>query len=295
MIFIDGIGIGNPDKVNNPFFRYSFKSFSEIFGSIPHLGNQYLESKNAFVFPVDALLGVEGIPLSGTGQTSIFCGINAPKLIGKHFGPYPYSTLIPEIKEKNIFKEFKRRKKKVAFANAYPQVFFDYVNSGRRRLSVTTLSCLLSGVKLNRIADLHRGNALSAEIDNERLAKRMGYKLPIIKPQTAAKRLLNLASQNHFTLFEIFHTDHLGHGRNSDILEYFSRVLDEFLFSVITKLPRNVTLLICSDHGNYEDLSIKMHTMNPAVGISAGKNAKQLAGKIHSLIDIKQAIMELYE
>ncbi|RJQ57252.1 MAG: metalloenzyme [Stygiobacter sp.] len=292
MIFIDGIGIGNPDKVNNPFFRYNFKTFLEIFGSIPHLGNQYLESKNAFVFPVDALLGVEGIPLSGTGQTSIFCGINAPKFIGKHFGPYPYSTLVPEIKEKNIFAEFMRKKKKVAFANAYPQVFFDYVNSGRRRLSVTTLSCLLSDVKLNRIADLHRGNALSAEIDNERLTKRMGYKLPIIKPQTAAKRLLNLAGKNHFTLFEIFHTDHLGHGRNSEMLEYFSKVLDEFLFSVITKLPKNVTLLICSDHGNYEDLSIKMHTKNPAIGLAAGKNAESLAQKIKSLVDIKEAILE---
>ncbi len=294
MIFIDGVGIGKADKINNPFFRYNFKTFTGVFGAIPHLGEQYLESKNTFVFPVDPLLGVEGIPQSGTGQTSIFCGINAPKLIGKHFGPYPYSTLVPAIKEKNIFREFLRRKKKTAFVNAYPQVFFDYVNSGRTRLSVTTLSCLLSGVRLNRIADLHKGNALSAEIDNERLVNRLDYKLPIIQPLTAAKRLLRIAEENHFTLFEIFHTDHLGHGRNIDMLEYFSRVLDEFLYSVILNIPKSVTLFVCSDHGNYEDLSIKMHTMNPAFALSAGKNAKFLFQKIKSLVDIKKAVMELY-
>lgn len=295
MIFIDGIGIGRADEINNPFFRYDFKTFKDVFGAIPHLENQFIESKNSFVFPVDALLGVDGIPLSGTGQTSIFCGINAPKLIGKHFGPYPYSRLVPEIEEKNIFKEFLRKNMKVAFANAYPQVFFDYVNSGRRRLSVTTLSCLLSGVRLNRIADLHRGKALSAEIDNERLTSRLNYKLPIIKPKTAAKRLLRLAEENHFTLFEVFHTDHLGHGRNIEMLDYFSNVLDEFLYTVIVNIPQTVTLLVCSDHGNYEDLSIKMHTTNPAVGISAGRNSRVLAERIKSLVDIKQAIMELYE
>ncbi len=294
MIFIDGIGIGKPDLINNPFFRYDFKTFKNVFGTIPHLEQQYLENKNKFVFPVDPLLGVEGIPLSGTGQTAIFCGINAPKLIGKHFGPYPYSTLVPEIEQKNIFKEFISRKKKVAFANAYPKVFFDYINSGKKRLSVTSLSCLLSGVRLNRIADLHRGKALSAEINNERLRNRLGYKLPIIKPITAAQRLLKLAEKNHFTLFEIFHTDHLGHGRNIDMLPYFSKVLDEFLYSVITSIPKTVTLLVCSDHGNYEDLSVKMHTKNPAIGLTAGKNARKLAENITSLVDIKKTILELY-
>lgn len=294
MIFIDGIGIGSPDIINNPFFRYDFKTFKKVFGTIPHLGQKYLEKNNTFLFPVDPLLGVEGIPLSGTGQTAIFCGVNAPQLIGKHFGPYPYSTLVPEIEQNNIFKEFIRRKKKVAFANAYPKVFFDYLNSGKKRLSVTSLSCLLSGVRLNRIADLHRSKALSAEINNERLRNRLGYKLPIIKPITAAKRLIRLSQKNHFTLFEIFHTDHLGHGRNIDMLEYFSKVLDDFLYSVITNIPKNITLLVCSDHGNYEDLSIKMHTKNPAVGLTAGKNARYFAENIMSLVDIKKSILEFY-
>lgn len=295
MIFIDGVGIGKKDYENNPFFKFGFRTFSENFGSIPHLDNKKLSASYGYLFPVDARMGVPDIPLSGTGQTSIFCGVNAPKLIGKHFGPYPYSTLIPIIKEKNILREFKRRRKKVTFVNAYPKVFFDYVNSGRRRLSVTTLSCLLTGIKLNKISDLHKGRALSAEIDNRRLTERMNYKLPVIKPETAADRLLRLGSRNHFTLFEIFHTDHLGHGRNIDWLEYTTGILDRFLFHLTKNLSSNMTLIVCSDHGNFEDLSIKMHTLNPALGMTFGKNSLMLAKKIKNLADIKPAIMEMYD
>lgn len=295
MIFMDGVGIGKEDYENNPFFKFGFKTFSENFGSIPHLKNQKLSCESGYLFPVDASMGVPDIPLSGTGQTSIFCGVNAPKILGKHFGPYPYSTLVPIIKEKNIFKEFKRRRKKVNFVNAYPKVFFDYINSGRRRLSVTTLSCLLTGIRLNKIRDLHQGRALSAEIDNRRLVERMNYKLPVIQPETAANRLLRIGSQNHFTLFEIFHTDHLGHGRNIDWLEYTTGILDRFLLHLTRNLKKNMTLIICSDHGNFEDLSIKMHTLNPAIGMVFGKYSFELSQKIKTLADIKPAIMEMYD
>lgn len=295
MIFIDGVGIGKEDYTFNPFFKFRFKTFTENFGTIPHLDNPFLSNSHGFVFPIDAQMGIPNIPLSGTGQTSIFCGINAQKIIGKHFGPYPYSTLIPIIEKKNILKEFILRKKKVTFVNAYPKVFFDYVKTGRRLLSVTTLSCLLSGIRLNKIRDLHKGKALSAEIDNRRLVERMNYKLPIIKPETAANRLLRIASKNHFTLFEIFHTDHLGHGRNIDWLEHTSTVLDRFLLHITKNIKSNMTLIVCSDHGNYEDLSIKMHTLNPALGMVFGKNASTIAKKIKTLAHIKHAIMEMYD
>jgi bisphosphoglycerate-independent phosphoglycerate mutase (AlkP superfamily) len=56
-----------------------------------------------------------------------------------------------------------------------------------------------------------------------------------------------------------------------------------------------MTLVICSDHGNFEDISVKMHTLNPAIGMTAGKDAEYLAKRIKKLYDIKPAIMELYE
>ncbi len=295
MIFIDGIGIGEADKEKNTFFKYKFKFLNEIFGGAPSLKNQYLSGKNKFLFPTDACLGVEGLPQSGTGQTSIFAGINAPKLAGLHHGPHPHSATVEELREKNIFKSFKDKNYSVAFANAYPKIFFDYINSGKKRLSATSLSCLMSGVKLKTPTDLRRGKALSAEINNFRWVQSLNYNLPIIKPETAAKRLFRLADQNHFTLFEYFLTDHFGHGRTKEFMDYALKILDDFLFYILKNIDDRYTLIICSDHGNLEDLSVKSHTRNPALTITAGKYAERLSEKINDISQIKGAILDLYK
>ena len=295
MIFLDGVGIGNEDYQFNPFFKFGFKTFSEIFGEIPSLNNQILKNKNAFLFPTDARLGVDGLPQSGTGQTAIFCGMNAPKFVGKHFGPYPYSTLIPIIKEENIFKHFISLGKKAFFANAYPRIFFDYLKSGRSRLSVTSLSCKLSGMKLNSSSDVRKGNALTAEITNERWNSKLGYKLKVLKPNSAARRLLRIAAKNSFTLYEYFLTDHLGHGRYDGDMQLTLQILDEFLFTIISELENETTLVICSDHGNLEDLATKSHTLNPSLTITAGKYAEDLSFMIKDLAQIKPAIMKIYK
>ena len=294
MIFIDGVGIGKEDYQFNPFFKYGFKTFTEIFGEIPSLNKQYLRSNQSFLFPTDARLGVEGFPQSGTGQTSIFCGMNAAKFIGKHFGPFPYSTLIPIIEKENILGTFLKRKQKVSFVNAYPKQFFDYVKSGRGRLSVTTLSCKLSGIRLNTSTDLKRGKALTAEITNERWINKLNYNLPMISPKVAARRLLRVANNNKFTLYEFYLTDHLGHGRDTSEFENVIYTLDQFLLSVIMEMDKkNMTLIICSDHGNFEDISIKTHTLNPALTITCGRHAEKLSEKIKDLTQIKPAILEI--
>ena len=190
MIFIDGVGIGKKDPGINPFFKYGFKTFEKVFGEIPHLEKQYLSNDDCYLFPSDANLGVEGLPQSGTGQVSIFCGMNAAQFVGKHFGPFPYSTTIPVIEKENIFKAFKDIGKSVSFVNAYPKVFFDYLRSGRTRLSTTTLSCRLSNVKLNTIKEIREKKAITAEITNERWNKRLQYQLKVISPETAARRVL---------------------------------------------------------------------------------------------------------
>lgn len=293
MLFVDGVGIGENDSSKNIFFQNNLTFLKGNFESIPHLNNQFVAGKSKYIFPVDACLGVEGLPQSGTGQTSIFTGINAPKFIGKHFGPYPYSTLLPEIEEKNIFKSLIKKKKKVAFANAYPKIFFDYINSGKKRLSVTSKSCIYSDVKLKNATDLRRGKALSAEIDNFRWVEKLNYNLPVIKPITAAKRLLRLSQENDFTLFEYFYTDHFGHGRYPEIKEHTLKVFDSFMNIMLNNIPQNTTLYFCSDHGNIEDLSVKSHTRNPSLSISVGKGAKFLKESIKDLTHIKPAIMEL--
>ncbi len=292
MIFLDGVGIGKEDYEFNPFFKYGFKTFTGIFGSIPTLEHQYFAKDGFYLSPVDATLGVEGLPQSGTGQTSIFCGMNAAEFVGKHFGPYPYSTLIPIIKEQNIFAGFLSKGGKPFFANAYPKIFFDYLRSGKSRLSVTSLSARLSGLRLNRATDVRRGRALTAEITNERWNRKLSYTLPVIRPETAARRLIRTAMKNDFTLYEYFLTDHLGHGRYDGDTEATLATLDTFLFTVLKEADKSeFTIVICSDHGNFEDLSIKTHTLNPSLFITAGKHAEQISAEVKNLSQIKEAII----
>ncbi|MDR3667106.1 MAG: metalloenzyme [Ignavibacteriaceae bacterium] len=294
LLFIDGVGIGKKDLEFNPFFKYGFKTFTNFFGTIPSIDNPIIKRNNGFIFPVDARMGVEGFPQSGTGQTSIFCGINAPQFVGKHFGPYPYSTLIPIINDKNIFIEFNRVNKKPFFMNAYPKVFFDYIDSGKSRLSVISLSAKLSGLKFNSIEDVQEGRALTAEITNERWNTKLGYNLPLLQPSDAAIRLLKAASFNDLIVYEYFLTDHLGHGRFEGNLEKTMDILDEFLFTIFSEAdPSRHTILLCSDHGNFEDLFVKTHTLNPALTISYGKHASFLFENIKNLSDIKGSILHL--
>lgn len=295
MIFIDGVGIGENNSEKNPFFQKSYKIFNEYFGETPHLDNQNISNNDSYLFPVDANLGIDGLPQSGTGQTTIFTGENASGILGRHFGPYPHSELIQTLEEKNIFADLKRKGKKGVFVNAYPRIFFDYINKGRRRLSVTTLSCLLSGIYLKNADDLVEGNALSNEIDNHRWIENLKYKIPYIEPEVAADRLLNLVKLNDFTLFEYFLTDHLGHWRIKESFERITDTLDKFLFHILVNTKDDLTLVICSDHGNFEDISVKTHTRNPAIGITSGFKAENLKNKIFSLSDIKPSILELME
>ncbi len=295
MIFLDGVGIGEKDPAKNPFFQRSFKFFDQVFGETPYLGNQNISGSDKYIFPVDACMNIEGLPQSGTGQTSIYCGVNASAEIGQHFGPYAHSALKPLIKEKNIFQTFKERGLKVAFANAFPQVFFDYLNSGKTRINVTSVMAMDSEIKFNDIDDLKKGNALSAEITNRRWVEKLNYDIPIIEPETAAERLLNFALENDFTLFEYFHSDHVGHGRLAADKEQLLSDLDQFLYYILANINDEITLLICSDHGNLEDISVKSHTLNPALGISAGNNAEYLKDTIKHLYDIKPTIMDLYK
>ena len=152
----------------------------------------------------------------------------------------------------------------------------------------------MSGIRLNTSTDLRRGKALTAEITNTRWIKRLNYNLPVISPQLASKRLLRIAEKNKFTLYEFYLTDHLGHGREVGDLENVLRTLDDFLYSVITTMDsKKMTLIICSDHGNFEDLSVKTHTLNPALTITSGKHAEILPQNIKDLTQIKPAILEI--
>ena len=259
-LFLDGVGIGEENPDLNPFFSTDMRNFRKVFGGIPSEKAPSFDNGSAFVQGCDSRLGVDGLPQSGTGQVSLFTGVNAAEIIGEHFGPYPHSQTRPLLEEKNIFKVLRNIGADVHFANAFPRQFFEYVESGQRKLSATTLSCMMSGVPLCTAESLRNGEGISADITAERWSSDLGY--PDIeprKPYDVGRALRRIAEQHDFTMFEYFLTDKAGHDQDRPMAEKILKTFDEFLGGITNDEVLDLTILISSDHGNIEDLCENPH------------------------------------
>ena len=285
MLFLDGVGLGKPDRFLNPFFAAQLPALRSLLeGRLPSLDQRELGGARATLIPLDANLGVAGLPQSGTGQTSLFTGVNASKVVGRHFGPHPYSTLRPIIREKNIFSQLLGRGRRAGFANDFPQRFFDYVERRPTRLTVTTLSSLMAEIPLRNYRDLREARGVSADITGAGW-KELGYDdIPEIVPAEAGRRLVRLSSEADFVLFEYWKSDYAGHsGRFSEAVEVLER-LDGMLAGIVEAMDTRSTLLfITSDHGNVEDMSTKTHTRNPVPAILYGRDHEMVAARLQSL------------
>ncbi len=293
LLFLDGVGIGKPDPDLNPFFSAQLPVIRGLLGDkLPSHKEKRIHTSLAELVPVNATLGVPGLPQSGTGQTAIFTGVNGAKLFGRHFGPYPPTVLRPVIESKNIFAVLKARHNDVCFANAFPQKFFDYTSSGTRRLTVTTLAAQMAGVPLLTARELQRSEGVSADFVRTRWPELGHPEIQPVTPAEAGRHLWLIASRHDFTLFEYWLTDHAGHsqkmGQAKDALEKF----DSFLGGILEGFDAgNALLVIISDHGNIEDLSTKSHTRNPVPCIAVGKHAHRFVSSIRNLTHITPAIL----
>src|SRR5260221_4016565 len=146
MIFLDGVGIGRDDPGSNPFFDAPMPSMRGLFGgAMPHLGDTSIDLPGVSVTAIDATLGVPGLPQSGTGQVALLTGTNASHAIGKHFGPFPYTTLKPLLRTENIFSRLDSAGVKGFYANAFPDIYFEHVRSRKGRMTAIPLAWTMSG------------------------------------------------------------------------------------------------------------------------------------------------------
>lgn len=277
MVFLDGVGFGGTDPSVNPLVGDRLRLLPSLLGHSPP---QYPASSPGSISVLrllDANLGIEGLPQSGTGQTALFTGVNAATLLGRHFGPYPHSALRTVLEQQNIFLRLMQGGKTVCFANAFPGRFFDHMESRPTRLTVTTLSCNLSGVPLLRAGDLMDGRAVSADITGEGWAE-LGYpEIPQVEPEEAGRRLRALTQRFDFVLFEYWKTDHAGHSMDCEEATNVLTLLDRMLHGFMsTEGSEEVLLLITSDHGNIEDISTKVHTRNPVPLILHGNGCRRM-------------------
>lgn len=289
-LFVDGIGVG-PKNELNPLASSDLKSFSYFTGKDGlYDGCEERDDESILFKKIDANLDVEGLPQSGTGQTTLFTGQNASKVIGKHFGPFPHSEIKPLLKKKSLFHKAIEMGKKPHFLNAYPDLFFEKSRK-RNRWSCTTLMTRSAGVELNRLEDVVEGRAVTAEIIQSAWRSRLNLDVPEIEPEEASGRMLRALDQFDLVLFEYYLTDKAGHEQDPKMANRVLTILDRFIVEILNNLDEKDTFVLSSDHGNLEDLSIKTHTRNP-VPLFVKGNTKPFRNA-KSILDVTPGILEV--
>jgi hypothetical protein len=278
MIFVDGLGLADTNPKTNPVSKKNCPALSD---ALQH-----------YSIPIDATLGISGIPQSATGQTALLTGINAPKTVGRHIEGFPGPSLRKIITKNNIFTQLKQANLSSTFANGYLAETTDQVTTKRIK-SVTTVASLAAFGDVRRRNLLESDQAVAHDITRDTLYTR-GYTGPLITPQQAAHHLIRIAESEAFTLFEYFLTDRAGHSADFDKARDALGRLDSFLAEIMAEITdRELTLVLTSDHGNIEELSCRSHTTNPVPLLAYGPAAGTLQAQATDLTDITPAIVSL--
>lgn len=233
---------------------------------------------------------MEGLPQSGTGQTSLLTGENGAELHGSHFGPWVPVRLRPLVESSNLLSRALQAGRSAAFANAYPKDWPGTTRHGRR-VAGPPLAAKAAGLLTRDHTALGRGEAVSSGIVNDGWRRWLGDgAVPEISPQGAGEILAAITNAHELTLFAHYSTDTAGHrGGMSGCVEALERV-DAFLGGLLGALGSDRTLLIASDHGNIEDVT-GGHTRNPVLGVLCGPGAPWLSSRITSLVDVTPAVL----
>lgn len=278
-IFIDGVGLREPaaDNPVNP----------EV---CPVLCRLIANSSK----PIDACLGVPGLPQSATGQSTMFTGVNCAAAMGKHCEGFPSLALKAVVEENNLFLQLKKRGRRVRFADAYLIDTADDL-AARRFKSVTTVMALTAPETIATADDLVADRAVMQDITRETIQDRYPD-IPVVTPERAAEHLFALAREYDFTLYEFFQTDVAGHSMDYVRACEVLRVFDRFLGALVRYTEAaGITLVMTSDHGNVENITDRAHTLNPVPFIAVGPKAAFLRERVQSLKDVTPAVLAAFD
>ena len=285
-LFLDGVGVGPGDPGTNPLATADLPALTDLVGGRP-VWTDAAPDPDGSLWPLDACLGVPGLPQSGTGQVALLTGRNAPAFLGAHHGPYPPLALRPWLAESALWVAVRRAGRAVAFANAFPDRYLERVGRGTARMGAIARSAALAGVPLRGPAELADGRAVSAFLTNEAWRTHLGYRhLPRIDEAAGGANLARLARDHDLTLFEYYASDIAGHRAALPEARAVLESFDRFLGGVLAEWPRDGVLVMASDHGNVEDLGTSRHTRNPALGVWRGPPTR-----LATLLDVAPAVL----
>ncbi len=284
LIFIDGLGIGKREATN-PFDNLPEAAPLGIF-----VDETPVLPFDGLLIPTDPRLGIEGRPQSASGQTTILTGINVPATLGYHKQGFPNAAMREILAEHSIFLQLEERGiEPNVFANAYTPQFF--VEEPRWK-SATTVAVEASAMRFRTLEDLKTGNALFHDFTNLLLLER-DFEVEEYTPEQAGQILAGIAGRHKFTLYEHFITDKLGHAQNLELARMHLPRLAKFVLSVVENVDLSeTTVLLTSDHGNIEDLSVRQHTLSNVPTLCWGREKEFFARRIKTLADLTPTIVE---
>jgi 2,3-bisphosphoglycerate-independent phosphoglycerate mutase len=272
-LMLDGVGLLEPHE-KHPFARLSLPTLQSLGVSAVY----HTTSKEFVVRAIDANLGIEGLPQSGTGQTTILTGINAAAALGFHHGPWVSPSLRP-ILEQSVLKKIGN----IRLANYYPAQYLASLEQGKRRLNAIATSAIAAGAKL----EAEHGLGLS----------------PLLRPYDASsgnpEQIKNWAyefmhSSANITIFDLWWTDSVGHEMDLPEAQALAMRLEQFCAACLEFRQPDSLFLITSDHGNFEDLRVKTHTRNPVPLAAVGTGAEHFAN-VTSLTGIAAALEAVFQ
>jgi 2,3-bisphosphoglycerate-independent phosphoglycerate mutase len=308
-LFLDGVGLGRDDQQINPLSRAHMPFLrslldgqlllDKILNTTQDGERRILENERLSLIPLDARLGVAGLPQSATGQATLLTGTNIPGRLGYHYGPKPNRAVADYLCNGNLFHRLKSLGMRCSLLNAYPESYFKAIESGRRLLSAIPLAVTKAGIPLKTSADLFSGQALSADFTGQGWIERLGFpQTPLLEPYQAGERLAYLARDYDFAFFEYWLSDYAGHKQDMPVALSLLETLDQVLAGLVAGWDgRKGLILITSDHGNLEDLSTRRHTLNPVPALVIGEPGlrRSFAQDLQDLTGVANAILKIFQ
>jgi 2,3-bisphosphoglycerate-independent phosphoglycerate mutase len=251
-LFVDGLGLSLDPR--SPLQRLELPTLRSMggFGLKPSRGPSWSYRV------LDATLGLEGLPQSGTGQTSLLIGENAAQLLGQHQGPFPATLLRQRLEHDSLPVWARQRGLRVLHANGYRAEYLQQALASRRN----AFSSFAFAARAAQIPLLL--------LDHPLAVAPAFWEQPLLAGQQLAQR----AQHHDLVILEHWALDWSAH-RQPEALNQQLIELDQFVNGMVTYHP-GLTVVITSDHGNAEESWHTQHTRNPVPAWVTGPAAHQV-------------------
>ncbi len=236
---------------------------------------------------LDATLGVPGLPQSATGQTCWLTGQDAVEAMHGHFGPQPGPTLRRLLDAESLPVRLAQTGGRAALLNVYPPGYFA-AQERRPRHGCFAYSFLAAGWPLNPPGLPLLSPTLG-----------LGYAAPWrptgdLSDWQRQGEAVAAVRDHDLLVFDAWFSDALGHEGRDPLPEgllaagtEYLRRLDALLEGLLHSGAR---VVLSSDHGNFENLSVKAHTLARVPFAASGVEL----GTPHTVLDGGRVLRKIY-